>query len=82
MPSDAASAPVYHHSRPSQRVLVGLAALACVLLAFVSASRAAPRLDGPFNVLEWADGVTTSRDGYAVWVSLASTAHRGVCPRN
>ena len=80
MPHDAASAPVYHHSRPPQRVPVGLAALVCLLLALVSAPRAAPRLDGPFNVLEWADGVTTSRDGYAVWVSVASTAHRAQLP--
>ena len=31
---------------------------------------------GPFDVLEWADGVTASRNGYAVWVSIASTHHR------
>lgn len=36
--------------------------------------------DGPFNVLEWADGVTTSRNGYAVWVSIASTEHRARLP--
>ena len=56
----------------------GVASLAGALLALVlvSATRAAPRLDGPFNVLEWADGVTTSRDGYAVWISVGSTAHR------
>ena len=66
----------------AQRVRAGLASLACALLAlaFVSATRAAPRLDGPFNVLEWADGVTTSRDGYAVWVSIASTEHRARIP--
>ena len=39
-----------------------------------------PRTDGPFNVLEWADGVTTSRSGYAVWVSITSTAHRAQIP--
>ena len=37
---------------------------------------ASPRRAGPFHVLPWADGVTTSRSGYAVWVSLASTHHR------
>ena len=36
----------------------------------------APRTDGPFNALEWADGVTTARSGYAVWISIASTRHR------
>ena len=36
----------------------------------------APRTDGPFNALEWADGVTTARNGYAVWISVASTRHR------
>ena len=40
----------------------------------------APRTDGPFNVLEWADGVTTSRNGYAVWISVASTRHRVQIP--
>ena len=65
-----------------QRVRAGPAALACLLLALVliSAARAAPPLDGPFNVLEWADGVTTSRSGYAVWVSIASTEHRARIP--
>ena len=65
-----------------QRVRAGPAALACLLLALVliSAARAAPRLDGPFNVLEWADGVTTSRSGYVVWVSIASTEHRARIP--
>ena len=63
---------------PRPWVRAGLVSLACALLALalVSATRAAPRLDGPFNVLEWADGVTTSRDGYAVWVSLGSAGHR------
>ena len=65
-----------------QRVRAGPAELACLLLALVlvSAARAAPRLDGPFNVLEWADGVTTSRSGYAVWVSLGSAGHRARIP--
>ena len=40
----------------------------------------APRTDGPFNVLEWTDGVTTSRSGYAVWVSVTSTHHRAGLP--
>ena len=31
-------------------------------------------------MLEWADGVTTSRSGYAVWVSLPSTHHRVQMP--
>ena len=35
-----------------------------------------PRRDGPFNVLEWRDGVVTSRDGYGVWVSVASAGSR------
>ena len=67
---------------PRPWVRAGLAWLACVLLALalVSATRAAPRLDGPFNVLEWADGVTTSRSGYAVWVFLGSAGHRARIP--
>ena len=50
-----------------------------VVLATTAGARgddSTPRTDGPFNVLEWADGVTTSRSGYAVWVSIASTRHR------
>ena len=35
---------------------------------------------GPFDVLEWADGVVTSRNGYAVWVSIESTRHRPRIP--
>ena len=74
--------PLVRQIRQLQDGIPGPAALACLLLALVliSAARAAPRLDGPFNVLEWADGVTTSRDGYAVWVSIASTAHRAQIP--
>ena len=42
---------------------------------------AAPhRTDGPFNVLEWVGGVSTSRNDYAVWVSIASTQHRARIP--
>lgn len=40
---------------------------------------------GPFDVLEWGHGVTTSRDGYSVWISanttdyeLAIPGHQGV----
>ena len=54
-------------------------ALASVLpaAAVLSASAADPlRRDGPFNVLEWRDGVVTSRDGHGVWVSVASIRAR------
>ena len=36
--------------------------------------------DGPFNVLEWRDGVTTSRTGYAVWVGVGSMEHEALLP--
>ena len=42
----------------------------------------APGTDGPFNVLEWAGGVVTSRNGHAVWVSIASTQHRARIPEH
>ena len=35
---------------------------------------------GPFNVLEWKEGVTTSRDGYSVWVLIESRHHRAKIP--
>ena len=41
----------------------------------VPAPGRASAADGPFQPLEWADGVTTSRNGYAVWVSMNSIAH-------
>ena len=46
--------------------LLALAAPACAL--------------GPFNVLAWRDGVTTSRSGYAVWLGITSTTHRATIP--
>ena len=36
--------------------------------------------DGPFTVLEWRDGVTTSRSGYAVWVGVGSREHEALLP--
>ena len=35
---------------------------------------------GPFAALDWRDGVTTSRSGYAIWISVPSTAHRATLP--
>ena len=35
---------------------------------------------GPFDVIEWADGVRTSRSGYAIWVSLVSAEHQARLP--
>ena len=63
----------------ARRAAVGLATLAMIAAAS-GETTAPPRTDGPFNVLEWADGVTTSRSGYAVWVSLRSTHHRVQMP--
>ena len=50
------------------------------MLGAIATATAQPRTDGPFNTLEWADGVTTSRSGYTVWISLASTRHRVQIP--
>ena len=50
------------------------------MIVATSGGAAPPRTDGPFNVLEWTDGVTTSRSGYAVWVSLPSTHHQVQMP--
>ena len=30
---------------------------------------------GPFDVLEWKDGVRTARSGYAVWITIRSVRH-------
>ena len=62
----------------ARRAAVGLATLA--MIAATSGEAAPPRTDGPFNVLEWADGVTTSRSGYAVWISMPSTHHEVEMP--
>ena len=51
-----------------------------MIVAASGGAAAAPRTDGPFNVLEWADGVRTSRSGYAVWISITSTRHRARIP--
>ena len=53
-----------------------LAAAAMTIVAVLGEAQA----DGPFNVLEWRDGVTTSRNGYAVWVGVASIEHEARLP--
>ena len=58
--------------------LAAIAALWAVALA--GANAAPPRTDGPFNVLEWRNGVTTSRSGYAVWVWVPSSRHQARVP--
>ena len=64
----------------ARRAAVGLTTLAMIAAVSTSGGATPPRTDGPFNVLEWADGVTTSRSGYAVWVSLRSSHHRVQIP--
>ena len=54
-----------------------LAGLATALAGQGTHASAEP---GPFGALEWRDGVTTSRNGYAVWVSVKSTGHRAKLP--
>lgn len=39
-----------------------------------------PPDDGPFSVLGWRDGVTTSRNGDAVWTSTTATGHTAQIP--
>ena len=53
-------------------------ALAAMLTAGATAGarEAPPHAAGPFAELRWTDGVTTSRNGYAVWVAIGSAAHR------
>lgn len=46
----------------------------------IGAALGESRADGPFNVLEWRDGVTTSRSGYAVWVGVRSIEHEALLP--
>ena len=46
----------------------------------IGAALGEARADGPFNVLEWRDGVTTSRSGYAVWVGVGSMEHEAMLP--
>ena len=62
----------------ARRAAGAVATLAMIVAT--SGGATPPRTDGPFNVLEWTDGVTTSRSGYAVWVSLRSTHHRVQIP--
>ena len=50
------------------------------MMVATSGGAAPPPTDGPFNMLEWADGVTTSRSGYAVWISMPSTHHEVEMP--
>ena len=65
-----------YRERPWGELRRGAVAVAVVLAAAPSGASAA----GPFNVLEWAEGVTTSRDGYSVWITVPSTAHEAVLP--
>ena len=46
----------------------------------IGAARSEAQADGPFNVLEWRDGVSTSRSGYAVWVATGSMEHEALLP--
>ena len=81
-----------HGRRPGRafRAAGNAARVACavaVLAAYPGAGEGAgaggegtPRMDGPFNVLEWADGVSTSRSGYAVWVRVPSREFRAALP--
>ena len=62
----------------ARRAAVGLATLA--MIAATSGEVTPPRPDGPFNVFEWANGVRTSRSGYAVWISMPSTHHEVEVP--
>lgn len=57
---------------------IGLATLA--VIAATPGESARLRTDGPFTMLEWAGGVTTSRSGYAVWISMPSTHHEARIP--
>ena len=68
----------FHMQRATFAQRAAVATLAMIVAT--SGGAAPPRTDGPFNVLEWTDGVTTSRSGYAVWVSLQSTHHRVQMP--
>ena len=52
------------------------AAAAITIVAALGEARA----DGPFSVLEWRDGVTTSRGGHAVWVAIGSMDHEALLP--
>ena len=52
---------------------------ATTLLALLALAMPGAAL-GPFDVLAWRDGVTTSRSGYAVWVGIASTEHQAKIP--
>ena len=66
---------------PRGRAFLLAAVLASIgTAAPTGASDGVARSGGPFNALEWTDGVATSRDGYAVWVSTASTTHRARLP--
>ena len=58
------------------RALAGAAIL--TLLAITAAQGQHAR--GPFDVLEWKDGVTTSRDGYSLWISVPDTTHKVKLP--
>ena len=58
--------------------LAAIAALWAVALAEADATP--PKTDGPFNVLEWRNGVSTSRSGYTVWVWVASSRHQARVP--
>ena len=61
--------------------LTTLAAIAAPwAVALAGANAGPPRTDGPFNVLEWRNGVTTSRSGYAVWVWVPSSRHQARVP--
>ena len=69
-------------SIPSRRWRTGTLALVAGLAAAGAphgVDSAAPAA-GPFDVLEWTGGVTTSRNGYAVWISIPSTRHRARIP--
>ena len=60
------------------RALRRAAAAAVVLVLGAAPSGASA--PGPFSALAWRDGVTTSRDGYSVWITVPSTAHEAVLP--
>ena len=62
--------------RAAVTVTVGLLAINTAA-APVSSS---PPDDGPFDVLEWRDGVTTSRNGDAVWASATPIGHSAQIP--
>ena len=66
---------------PEDRARPG-GALRVALLAALLAAAPATSAEGPFATLEWADGVTTTRSGYTVWISIVSAGHRALIPEH